>query len=107
VAEDYTELIDRGFTVFNEKGPQAWVDSRLWTEVWEEFTVVPRGTTEGPDGQLLIEIEQRAVARSSGMEITGSGFFYVVIFRDGKIAEIHLFNDREQASRLAGLPEQG
>jgi ketosteroid isomerase-like protein len=137
VSEDYTELIERSLGVFNEQGPQGWVDflsgkemlhpefafhiqedlpnggewrgvdgfmemARLWNEAWKEFTVVPQGTTVGPDGQLFMEVEQQVVARGSGMEIA-SGFFYVIVFRDGKIAEGHLFNDRQQAARTAGL----
>jgi ketosteroid isomerase-like protein len=76
---------------------------RHWLEPWQEFTIKPLEVTEGPEGDVLMEVEQRAVARGSGMEISGRGFFYVVIYRDGKVAEMHLVNDRRRAAMLVGL----
>jgi hypothetical protein len=136
--ETNVELVLRGFTVFNEGGPEAFVDllvdedrlhtdflfhiqddlpnggdwkgiegfremNRHWLEPWEEFTIKPLEVTEGPGGDVMLQVEQRALARGSGMEITGRGFLYVILYRDGKLAEMHLLTDRERAEKLAGL----
>jgi hypothetical protein len=77
--------------------------NRHWFEAWDEFSITPLEETEGPNGDLLIQVEQHAVARGSGMEISGSGFFYVFLYRGEQIAEMHLMTDRERAARLVGL----
>jgi ketosteroid isomerase-like protein len=138
VPESNIELTRQGFRVFNEGGPEAFLEylsaedllhpefvfyiqedmpnggewrgadgfremSRHWLEAWKEFSIRPVEVTESPDGHVMMEVEQRAVARGSGMEISGRGFFYVAVYRDGKIAEMHLTNDRGRAARLAAL----
>lgn len=77
--------------------------SRLWLEAWAEFSVKPVDSSEGPEGQVLLEVEQHAVARGSGLELDAPGFFYVVLWRDGKVTDMHLLNDRDRATELAGL----
>jgi SnoaL-like protein len=77
--------------------------SRLWLEAWSEFTVKPLQSSEGPEGQVLLEVEQHAVGRGTGLEFDTPGFFYVIIWRDEKVAEMHLLNDRERATELAGV----
>ena len=136
--ESKADFVRRGFTVFNEQGPEAWLEfaakedrlhpefvfhiqehlpnggewrgtdgfmeaNRHWFEAWDEFSIRPIEETEGPGGDLLMHVEQRAVARGSGMEISGSGFFYVVLYRGEQIAEMHLMTDRERAAQLVGL----
>jgi SnoaL-like protein len=138
VGESKSEFVLRGFSVFNEKGPEAWLElvaeedrlhpefvfriqedlpnggewrgvegfreaNRHWLEAWDEFSITPLEVTEGPGGDLLMQVEQHAVARGSGMEISGSGFFYAILYRGEQIAEMHLMTDRERAARLVGL----
>src|SRR5262249_39215420 len=76
---------------------------RAWHDAWAEFSIEVLDSTEGPDGQVLLEVEQHAVAKGSGLELNQPGFFYVALFRDGRIAEMHLLTDRERARELAGL----
>jgi hypothetical protein len=73
-----------------------------WLEAWEEFEVIAREFIDGPAGQVLVPVEQRAVASGSGMEVSGE-FQYVWVPEGGKVREIHLFADPRQARRAAGL----
>jgi hypothetical protein len=138
VTESKADFVRRGLVVFNEQGPEAWLEyaaeedrlhpefvlriqedlpnggewrgadgfreaNRHWFEAWDEFSITAIEETEGPTGDLLIQVEQRAIARGSGMEISGSGFFYVFLYLGEQLAEMHLVTDRERAMKLVGL----
>ena len=74
----------------------------LWMEAWDEFEVIPGEPVEGADGRVLIPVQQRAVLAGSEMELK-SDFQYVWVMEDGKVREVHLFSDPDQASRTAGI----
>ena len=140
VTEERIELVRRGFEVYNEAGPSAFIDymirvdllhgdflfhiqedlpnggdwvgidgfnrmTELWLEAWEEFDVDPHEFMPVGEDGILIPVRQRATARGSGMEVEGE-FVYVVLFRDGKVEQMHLYGDREQAERAA-RPDPG
>jgi ketosteroid isomerase-like protein len=129
--DDRIELTRRGFEVYNESGPGAYIEyldrrelihpdflfhiqedlpnggdwrgvaafhrmSEIWLEAWGEFKVLPREFIEVDEEWLLVAVEQRAVARGSGIEVSGD-FFYVLRFKDGKVAEQRLYSDRAEA----------
>ena len=75
---------------------------RDWLETWDEFEVIPGEVVQGEGGRILINVEQRAVSAGTGMELTGP-FQYVWVVDDGRISEIHLFADPEQAKGVAGV----
>ncbi len=74
--------------------------TRSWLEAWEEFKVEPHEFIEVGEDSLFISITQRAVARGSGIEVAGE-FFYLLVFREGKVEQMRLYSDREQAERAA------
>ncbi len=74
--------------------------TRSWLEAWEEFKVEPHEFIEVGEDSLFISITQRAVARGSGIEVAGE-FFYLLVFREGKVEQMRLYSDREQAERTA------
>jgi len=74
--------------------------SRSWLEAWESFSIEPGEFIEANDDAVLVPATQRAVARGSGIEVEGQ-FFWVLLFRDGKIAQLHLYVDRTLAKCAA------
>jgi ketosteroid isomerase-like protein len=74
--------------------------SRSWLEAWEKFSVEPHEFIEVGEEAVLVPLTQTAVAKGSGIEVAGE-FFYVIHFRDGKVEQIRLYSDREQAERAA------
>ena len=72
--------------------------ARSWLEAWSEFKIYPREVVEVDEDHYLVDAEQSAVARGSGIEINGA-FFYTVEFRDGKVACTGLFAERSEAER--------
>jgi ketosteroid isomerase-like protein len=74
--------------------------SRSWLEAWKEFRVEPREFIEVGAESVLVPIRQTAVASGSGIEVAGE-FFYVVLFRDGRVEQIRLYSERERAERAA------
>jgi ketosteroid isomerase-like protein len=85
------------------KGVDGFIDAnRIWNEAWDEFRADPMEVTSPAKNRVLARVEQRAVAKGSGMEITGTSFFYLFVFRAGKLAEMHLFGDRDRAMEAAG-----
>jgi ketosteroid isomerase-like protein len=136
MAETKAEVARTGFEVYNERGPDAFIDfftgidmihpdflfyvqedlpnggswhgiegfsqmAAIWLEAWSEFKVEPREFIEASPEAVLVPVRQRAVASGSGMEVEGE-FFYVMLFRYEKIAEIHLYTDRAKAEQVAG-----
>jgi hypothetical protein len=80
--------------------------SRTWLEAWTEFRVDPHEFIEITEESLLVPLTQRAVARGSGIEVAGE-FFYVLLFRDGKVEQVRLYSDRGQAERAASGDDAG
>ncbi len=80
-----------------------------WLEAWEEFEVIPHEFAPLDDDSLIVPVRQRAIARGSGVEVSGE-FCYAIIFGDRRIAEVRLYADRgraEAAARSLGESEAG
>jgi ketosteroid isomerase-like protein len=74
--------------------------SRTWLEAWASFEIEPRDYIELNESAMLIPSTQRAVARGSGIEVSGE-FFWLVLFRGDKIERMHLYTDRRLAEEAA------
>ena len=144
MAETRREIARKGFEVYNERGPDAFIDylvgidmihpdflfhvqedlpnggswpgikgynqmTGIWLDAWAEFKIEPHEFIEASTDAILIPVRQHAVAAGSGMEVDGE-FIYVMLFRDGRVSEIHLYADRAAADRAieeaAQLPGQ-
>ena len=74
-------------------------------EPFEEFDWTPHGVTIG-EGLLLVEGEMRGTGRASGIEVS-TGEWHVWTLRDGRVARLQMFLDRDEALEAAGLsPER-
>jgi hypothetical protein len=74
--------------------------SRSWMEAWESFAIEPHDFIELSESALLIPSTQRAVARGSGIEVSGE-FYWLLLFRGDKIEQIRLYTDRRLAEEAA------
>jgi ketosteroid isomerase-like protein len=72
-----------------------------WFEAWEWMQVEIEDIVEAGD-RALVTLHQRAEGRGSAVEVE-IRTFNVYTFRDGKIARIELFTEREPALEAAGL----
>src|SRR5690349_905210 len=76
-----------------------------WFESWEWMEVQILDLREAGD-HVLVTAHQRARGRESQVEVEITSFS-VYTFRDGKVAQLQLFTEREPALAAAGLrPEQ-
>jgi ketosteroid isomerase-like protein len=80
-------------------GVQQALDS--WFESWEWMRVEILEVLE-TDDRVLVTAHQRAVGKSSAIEVEIRSF-NVYTFRDGKVIRIELFTEREPAFEAAGL----
>ena len=81
----------RGVEGFNQM-------TSTWLEAWDTFTLSPHEFVEVGQGAVLVPLTQAAAAR--GMELAGE-FFYLFLIRDDKLAQAHIYADRERAERAA------
>jgi ketosteroid isomerase-like protein len=72
-----------------------------WFEVWEWMRLDIEEITEAGD-RVLLKLHQRAKGKGSEIEVEITSF-NVYTFRDGKVARIELFIEREPALEAAGL----
>jgi ketosteroid isomerase-like protein len=73
----------------------------VWFESWEWMRVEVLELLE-TDDRVLVTAQQRAVGKSSAIEVEIRSF-NVYTFRDGKVIRIELFTEREPALEAAGL----
>lgn len=79
----------RGVEGFNEM-------ASTWLDAWDTFTVSPHEFDEVREGVVLVPLTQTAAAR--GMEVAAE-FFYLFLIRDDKLAQVHIYADRDRAER--------
>jgi hypothetical protein len=70
--------------------------ARTWLEAWEEFEIRPEEPIEVAPERFLVPVQQRAVARGSGLELN-ERFFYTVHLVNGRFQRVGLFTDRSLA----------
>ena len=73
-----------------------------WIEPWEELWVMPLEMIDAGEGRVLVIAQLRGRLRAGGGEVVedAAGVFQV---RDGKVAGIDHYLDRDQARRAVGL----
>jgi ketosteroid isomerase-like protein len=67
-----------------------------WEEAWSSFKIHPKEFIEVDEDRILVVVDQEAVARGSGVEVAAE-FFYVLIFKDDRIEQMRLYDDRAKA----------
>ena len=86
------------------RGPTAVQDAiEEWSKAWESVRAVPTAFVDAGNRVLVV---MRTVARGRGSSIdVEMDTFGVYTFRDGKIAKLQYFTDRESALEAAGLTD--
>lgn len=83
---------------------------REWQEAWRNFTIDVRAVEEIDGRFLMVDVLQRGVGSGSGIEVEME-LVQLVELRDGEIARLHLYPDREKAqaalATLRAAPERG
>lgn len=69
-----------------------------WDEVWSSFTITPREIVEADEDRIMFVVDQQATAKGSGLTVDAE-FFYVLLFKDGRFWQMHMYGDRESAER--------
>ena len=68
---------------------------------WDDLTIDNDGVFAGEDGRHVLLLRLTGRGRGSGMQVAAEGA-NVVLLRDGRIARLEMFWDREAALRAAG-----
>jgi uncharacterized protein len=76
-------------------------DLRAQEEAWDERRLVPVDIVAAGD-RAVVSLEVHARGRSSGVPVRLE-VFHVLTVREGKVARVQAFVDRDQALREAGL----
>ena len=74
-----------------------------WRDHFDDFGFDPERFVDAGD-QVVVFGRQRGRAKTSGMDI-GESQAHVYTVRDGKIVHWHMFHDRREALKAAGLSE--
>jgi ketosteroid isomerase-like protein len=72
-----------------------------WIEPWEDFEIDWELEQGAPD-RALATIDMSGRGKGSGVPVE-LRFFQLWTVRDGRVARMEMFNDREAARRAAGL----
>jgi ketosteroid isomerase-like protein len=102
-AEDYVwnavDAIEPGeYAGFGEVSP-AW---RSWLQVWDGFSIAAEEMVIGSDGRYVVMQVFRGKGKASGLE-SEQRTACVVTMRDGLIARMEGFWDRDAALKAAGV----
>jgi len=97
VDPDRTGRTYRGFDGYRELVEE-------WLESWDEYSVEVQRLTRNGD-RVLADLVQRGVGKGSGVEFA-EPFFQVLSFAEEKVVRFEIYNDRADAERAAGLPDE-
>jgi ketosteroid isomerase-like protein len=130
VAQDNVELVKRLLERFAETGEPAWdaLDEAIevhdhdildagdhrahagvgrwledWASAWSDYTMEPEEFLDAGE-RVVAFILQRATGQGSGVALERQDAIVFEV-RDGKIARLDYYNNRDQALRAAGLAE--
>jgi len=76
-----------------------WLED--WSAAWSEDSIEPEDFIDA-DERVVVLIRQRTTGQGSGVSLEREDAI-VFAMRDGKIARLDYYNDREQALVVAGL----
>ena len=103
-AEDYTwtavDAVESGEYTGIAEIRAAW---RTWLQSWDGFSVEAEEVVAGPDGRYVVMQVFRGKGKASGLETEGHSAA-VATMRDGLIARMEGYWDRDAALRAAGVP---
>lgn len=77
---------------------------RDWLSAWEIWAVTPTDFVEVDESRVLVLMDVRARSKTHQVEMPIEGANLITI-RDGKLARLELFFDRDQALEASGLSE--
>ncbi len=105
ITEDFefvtaTEMPDAG----TYRGPKAHAWIRTYIESFDEFTQEATEVLDAGGEKVVAAVLQRGRPRGSGAPVE-SRWWQVVTFRDGVVARVEMFSQREDAFEAAGLRE--
>ncbi len=75
-------------------GYQVWMGN--WMEAWREFEIAIARIEPVGERHVLVELDQRAIGRGSGVEV-GRPVTQMYEIRDGKAVRFHIYGDWERA----------
>ena len=77
-------------------------EAKRWEEMWTDYRFEVEGLIDAGDDKVVLLYHQVGKAPESGVEIDErAGWVYTL--REGKIARVEMFQDREAALRAAGV----
>ncbi len=76
---------------------------RAWVDAWEDWEHEVEALHDAGD-RVVSLVYQRLTSKTIGMPVEMS-FAHVFTLRDGKLARLELYSDRDEALEAAGLSE--
>jgi ketosteroid isomerase-like protein len=76
----------------------------IWPEQWEDYRIQLLRVEAAPDGKVFVTQRSSGRGKQSGVEVD-MDFSLVFTVREGKISELRLFVQEDQALEAAGLSE--
>jgi ketosteroid isomerase-like protein len=76
----------------------------IWPEQWEDYRIELLRVDAAPDGKVFVTQRSSGRGKQSGVEVD-MDFSLVFTVREGKISELRLFVQEDQALEAAGLSE--
>jgi ketosteroid isomerase-like protein len=84
-------------------GPEGFVRGwKVMTDTWDEFEAVPEELFDPGGDQILVFARLRGRAHASGIPLD-EPVAHLFSFRDGKLARLKVYEDREEALKAVGL----
>jgi ketosteroid isomerase-like protein len=71
-----------------------------WSEAWESVSAEIAATETLENNHLLVEIDQRAVGRGSGVPVEMT-IYWLFRYVDGQVTRFHMYANREPAVAAA------
>ena len=86
-------------------GPEGFVRGwKVLTDTWDEFEAVPEELFDPGGDEILVFARLRGRAHASGIPLD-EPVAHLFTFRDGKIARLKVYEDRDEALKAVGLSE--
>jgi ketosteroid isomerase-like protein len=76
----------------------------VWPEEWDDYRIEIVQIVDAGD-HVVVRIHQRGRGKGSGVEVEGE-IWFVLRFRNSKVAEWRMFGTEREALEAAGLSEQ-
>ena len=97
--QDPNSKFERGTFCGRERVTRYW---RRWFEAFEDFHLEPERLLDVPGGRILVFATFTATGGESGLPVEFR-IAHLFTLRDGKIAHVRAYLERDEAMREAGL----